>query len=215
MEDVLSMHRARRKMALQHRNDNQNGGVVIDEGRDDDDNNGRGFDVNIGLTWTLGESMVKMGKLIKTSGLVLKGEIVQRLQEVNPKTYIGTGKVGEVQALLKLINKELKQNGKLLCCTVVFNTKLMPEQQRAPENPFNCKVIENDFLADVDDNEVVKVVGQTALILDIFAQHACTREGKLQVHEYHKPHLTKMWTHLKRQSGSRGVGLRGPWETQL
>jgi GTP-binding protein HflX len=55
--------------------------------------------------------MIEMRKLIKTSGLVLEREIVQQLQEVNPKTYIGTGKVGEVQALLRLINKELKQNG--------------------------------------------------------------------------------------------------------
>jgi len=65
----------------------------------------------------------------------------------------------------------------------------------------------------------VKVVDRTALILDIFAQHAKTREGKLQVdlalHEYRKPRLTKMWTHLERQSGSGGVGLRGPGESQL
>ena len=60
---------------------------------------------------------------------------------------------------------------------------------------------------------------RTALILDIFAQHAKTREGKLQtalaLHEYRKPRLTRMWTHLERQSGSGGVGLRGPGETQL
>ncbi len=160
--------------------------------------------------------MVKMCKLIKMSGLVLKGEIIQRLQEVNPKTYIGTGKVvEEAQALLESINEELKQNGESLCCMAVFNGKLMPGQQRAPENAFNCKVIENDFLADADDDKVVKVVGQTTLILDIFAQHARTREGKLQVHEYRKPHLTKMWTHLERQSRSGGVELRGPGETQL
>lgn len=65
----------------------------------------------------------------------------------------------------------------------------------------------------------MKVVDRTALILDIFAQHAKTREGKLQVdlalHEYRKPRLTRMWTHLERQSGSGGVGLRGPGETQL
>ncbi|KAL3896039.1 MAG: hypothetical protein SGARI_007275, partial [Bacillariaceae sp.] len=74
----------------------------------------------------------------------------------------------------------------------------------------------NDFL--VQDQEI-KVVDRTALILDIFAQHARTREGKLQVdlalHEYRKPRLTKMWTHLERQSGAGGVGLRGPGESQL
>jgi GTP-binding protein HflX len=65
----------------------------------------------------------------------------------------------------------------------------------------------------------VKIIDRTALILDIFAQHAKTREGKLQVdlalHEYRKPRLTKMWTHLERQSGAGGVGLRGPGESQL
>merc|ERR1719223_1142843 len=65
----------------------------------------------------------------------------------------------------------------------------------------------------------IKVVDRTALILDIFAQHAKTREGKLQVdlalHIFRKPRLTRMWTHLERQSGAGGVGLRGPGETQL
>lgn len=65
----------------------------------------------------------------------------------------------------------------------------------------------------------IKVIDRTALILDIFAQHAKTREGKLQVelalNIYRKPRLTKMWTHLERQSGAGGVGLRGPGESQL
>ena len=63
------------------------------------------------------------------------------------------------------------------------------------------------------------MIDRTALILDIFAQHAKTREGKLQVdlalHEFRKPRLTRMWTHLERQSGAGGVGLRGPGESQL
>lgn len=99
------------------------------------------------------------------------------------------------------------------------DAELHPGQQKALENAFNKKVIENDFLAGANDDEVIKVVDRTALILDIFAQHAKTREGKLQVdlalHEYRKPRLTRMWTHLERQSGSGGVGLRGPGETQL
>jgi GTP-binding protein HflX len=98
---------------------------------------------------------------------------------------------------------------------VVFDAKLTPGQQRVPENAFNCKVIENNFLVGADDDEVVKVVGWTMLILDIFTQHARTRKGKLQVHEYHKPCLTKMWTHLEWQSGSGGMRLRGAGETQL
>jgi GTP-binding protein HflX len=163
--------------------------------------------------------MVEMRELIKTSGMVLEGEIIQRLQEVNPKTYIGTGKVGEAQALLNSINEKLERDGESSTCTVVFDAELTPGQQKALENAFNRKVIENDFLAGAGDDDVVKVVDRTALILDIFAQHAKTREGKLQVdlalHEYRKPRLTKMWTHLERQSGSGGVGLRGPGETQL
>ncbi len=99
-------------MALWRRNNNQNGGVVVIKGRDNNDNDGCNFDVNIGLTWMLGESMVKMRKLIKISGLVFEGGIVQQLQEVNSKMYIGTGKVGEAQALLGLINKELERKGK-------------------------------------------------------------------------------------------------------
>jgi 50S ribosomal subunit-associated GTPase HflX len=130
MEDMSSARRARRKMALPHRNDDQNGGVIVNGGGDDDNNDRRNFNINAGLTWTLGESMVEMRELIKTSGLVLEGEIVQQLQEVNPKTYIGTGKVGEAQALLGSINKELEWNGKSLCCTVVFDAELMPGQQR-------------------------------------------------------------------------------------
>mmetsp|Transcript_39352 Transcript_39352/g.94696 ORF Transcript_39352/g.94696 Transcript_39352/m.94696 type:complete len:664 (-) Transcript_39352:1469-3460(-) len=175
-------------------------------------------DMDIGLTWTLEEALVEMRELIKTSGLSLRGEITQRLQEVNPRTYIGTGKVKEAQTLLEEINEELERGGEGRCCTVVFDAELTPGQQKALENSFNTKVIENDFLGS-DQDGVVKVVDRTALILDIFAQHAKTREGKLQVdlalHEYRKPRLTRMWTHLERQSGAGGVGLRGPGETQL
>eukprot|EP00985_Skeletonema_marinoi_P028162 scaffold24220_cov82-Skeletonema_marinoi.AAC.1 len=159
-----------------------------------------------------------MRELIKTAGLNLGGEITQRLQEVNPRTYIGTGKVKEAQQLLDEINEKLDHRNEGTCCTVVFDAELTPGQQKALENVFNKKVIENDFLGS-DNDEVVKVVDRTALILDIFAQHAKTREGKLQVdlalHEYRKPRLTRMWTHLERQSGAGGVGLRGPGETQL
>ena len=70
-------------------------------------------------SYTLEESMVEMRELIKTSGLVLQGEITQRLQEVNPRTYIGTGKVTEAQALLDEINSKLEKSGES-CCTVVF-----------------------------------------------------------------------------------------------
>ncbi len=156
--------------------------------------------------FTLEESMTEMRELIKTAGLDLSGEIIQRLQEVNPKTYVGTGKVTEAKSLMEETD----------CTTIVFDAELTPGQQKHLENIFNRNVIQNDFL--VQEREI-KVVDRTALILDIFAQHAKTREGKLQVdlalHEYRKPRLTKMWTHLERQSGAGGVALRGPGESQL
>jgi GTP-binding protein HflX len=158
-----------------------------------------------GVYFTLDESLTEMRELIKTAGLELVGEIVQRLHEVNPKTYIGSGKVIEAQAMLK-------EKGS---CTVIFDAELSPGQQKSLENAFNKDLLQNDFLGKGEIN----VVDRTALILDIFAQHAKTREGKLQVdlalHEYRKPRLTKMWTHLERQSGAGGVGLRGPGESQL
>ena len=76
-------------------------------------------------SYTLEESMVEMRELIKTSGLVLQGEITQRLQEVNPRTYIGTGKVKEAQALLDEINSKLEKSGESSCCTVVFVSFLL------------------------------------------------------------------------------------------
>jgi GTPase len=93
---------------------------------------------------------------------------------------------------------------------VLFDDELLPRHQRELEKEFG------------DD---IRVLDRTALILDIFAMHASTREGKLQVElaqlEYRLPRLTRMWTHLARQAGGRaggasgGVGLRGPGETQL
>lgn len=157
-------------------------------------------------TFTLEESLTEMRELIRTAGMEIVGEVTQRLHEPNPKTYINTGKVDEANTLMN----------ELGCQTIVFDAELTPGQQKALENAFNKKVLENDFL--VSGGEI-KVIDRTALILDIFCQHARTREGKLQVdlalHEYRKPRLTKMWTHLERQSGAGGVGLRGPGESQL
>jgi len=151
--------------------------------------------------------MDEMRELIDTSGMELAGEIIQRMNDVNPRTYIGTGKVQECQQLMDELGS----------CTVIFDAELSPGQQKTLENIFNKEVIQNDFLG--SEQLTVKIIDRTALILDIFAQHAKTREGKLQVdlalHEYRKPRLTKMWTHLERQSGAGGVGLRGPGESQL
>eukprot|EP00527_Entomoneis_sp_CCMP2396_P001636 CAMPEP_0198147416 /NCGR_PEP_ID=MMETSP1443-20131203/35527_1 /TAXON_ID=186043 /ORGANISM="Entomoneis sp., Strain CCMP2396" /LENGTH=649 /DNA_ID=CAMNT_0043811745 /DNA_START=22 /DNA_END=1968 /DNA_ORIENTATION=- len=157
--------------------------------------------------FTLEESLTEMRELVKTAGMEIVGEVTQRLNEVNPKTYVGTGKVDEAEALLN----------ELGCCTVVFDAELSPGQQKHLENRLNKKLLQNDFLGAAEGD--IKVIDRTALILDIFAMHAKTREGKLQVdlalHEYRKPRLTKMWTHLERQSGAGGVGLRGPGESQL
>ena len=156
--------------------------------------------------FTLEESMIEMRELVKTAGLSLEGEIIQRQKEVNPKTYIGSGKVEEARTLMEEHD----------ACTIVFDAELSPGQQKTLEKIFNRNALQNDFLG---EEMAIKVVDRTALILDIFAQHARTREGKLQVdlalHEYRKPRLTKMWTHLERQSGAGGVGLRGPGESQL
>jgi GTPase len=162
--------------------------------------------------FTLEESLSEMRELIKTAGLEIGGEITQRLPELNPRTYMNSGKVEQAKELLS-------ETG---CTTIVFDAELSPGQQKTLENAFNERLIENDFRGAAGIGEV-KVLDRTALILDIFAQHAKTREGKLQVdlalHEYRKPRLTRMWTHLERQSGAGGasgsVGLRGPGESQL
>ena len=172
-----------------------------------DDDYNENINLDDEIYFSMEESMTEMRELIKTAGLTLTAEVTQRLNEPVPRTYVGTGKLKEVEEVLHE-NK---------ACTIVFDAELSPRQQKALENVFNKVLIQNDFLGST--NADVKVLDRTALILDIFAQHAKTREGKLQVdlalHEYRKPRLTKMWTHLERQSGAGGVGLRGPGESQL
>ena len=141
-----------------------------------------------------------MARLADTAGIDVIGQSIQRLDKPNPATFIGTGKAEEIKLLV----------GERQADVVIFDDELSPRHQRELEAIFG---------------EDVKVLDRTALILDIFAQHAHTREGKLQVElaqlEYRLPRLTRMWTHLARQAGGRaggatgGVGLRGPGETQL
>lgn len=149
----------------------------------------------------LEESLAELARLADTAGLNVVGEAEQKLTTPNPKTYIGSGKVEELQALIEELDVQI----------VVFDNELNPRHQRELEKIFK------------DD---VRVLDRTALILDIFAQHANTHEGSLQVelaqYEYRLPRLTRAWTHLARQaggaggrSGSGGVGLRGPGEKQL
>ncbi len=138
--------------------------------------------------------------LADTAGLHVVGQIIQRLDRPYRSTYIGPGKVEEVKILADELNVD----------AIIFDDELHPRHQRELENLFG---------------EDIKILDRTALILDIFALHAHTREGKLQVElaqlEYRIPRLTRMWTHLVRQAGGRaggasgGVGLRGPGEKQI
>jgi GTP-binding protein HflX len=128
------------------------------------------------------------------------GQLTQRLARPNPATFIGTGKVEELA----------ERAAETVADTVIFDEELSPRHQRELEKLLGDKI---------------KLLDRTALILDIFAQHAQTREGALQVelaqYEYRLPRLTRAWTHLARQAGGRaggatgGVGVRGPGETQL
>lgn len=151
---------------------------------------------------TLDDSLTELALLAKTAGLDVVGDIRQKRDSPHSKTYLGSGKVEEVRQLA----------GELVADVVLFDDELNPRHQRELERIFG---------------ESVRVVDRTALILDIFAQHAATREGALQVelaqYEYRLPRLTRAWTHLARQAGGGGgragsvggVGLRGPGETQL
>ena len=151
---------------------------------------------------SLDESLNELALLADTAGLEVIGQVTQRLGTPNMQTFIGPGKVEEVQILAEENNANV----------ILFDEELSPRHQRELEEVFGLKV---------------RVLDRTALILDIFAQHAHTNEGSLQVelalYEYRLPRLTRAWTHLSRQTGggggrtgsAGGVGLRGPGETQL
>jgi GTP-binding protein HflX len=150
----------------------------------------------------LEDSLTELSLLAETAGLIVVGQAVQKLDHPNPKTFIGSGKVNEVKMLAE----------EVLADVILFDDELSPRHQRELESVFE---------------EGIRVLDRTALILDIFAQHASTKEGALQVelaqYEYRLPRLTRAWTHLARQAGGGGgraggvggVGLRGPGETQL
>lgn len=150
----------------------------------------------------LDESLAELELLALTAGLDVVGELTQSLDSPNVKTFIGAGKVSELKALADEFDASV----------VLFDDELNPRHQRELE-----KIL----------GEQIRVLDRTALILDIFAQHASTHEGALQVelaqYEYRLPRLTRAWTHLARQAGGGGgraggvggVGLRGPGETQL
>lgn len=151
---------------------------------------------------TLEDSLAELSLLCDTAGLEVVGELTQKIDRPNPVTFIGSGKVDELKALA---DDSLAQ-------AVVFDNELSPRHQRELEEHVGVNI---------------RILDRTAIILDIFAQHAHTSEGQLQVklaqYEYSLPRLTGQWTHLARQGGGGGgrsgsvggVGLRGPGETQL
>jgi GTP-binding protein HflX len=151
---------------------------------------------------SIDDSVEELALLAESAGLDIVGRVTQRLKAPNPKTFIGSGKVEEVKALVEEVQADI----------VVFDEELSGRHLRELEKIFG---------------DQIRIIDRTALILDIFALHANTRDGALQVelaqYEYRLPRLTKAWTHLARQAGggggrsgsTGGVGLRGPGETQL
>jgi GTP-binding protein HflX len=139
----------------------------------------------------LRDSLVELGELAATAGGEIIGEGLQKTESLNPATFIGKGKAEEFADFCR--RQEVD--------TVIFDDDLSPAQSRNLEKIFNCKILD-----------------RTSLILDIFAQRARTREGKLQIElaqlQHLLPRLTKYWGHLSRQKG--GIGMRGgEGETQL
>ena len=139
-------------------------------------------------------SMEELAALVETAGGETVGTILQNRVSPDPRTFIGEGKVEEVREFCR-------NSGATM---VIFDNDLSPSQQR----------VLTDLLG-------IQVLDRCGLILDIFAQRAKTKEGRLQVelaqYKYLLPRLTGMWTHLERQGGSGqgAIGSKGPGETQL
>lgn len=150
--------------------------------------------------WGVEDSLSELEALARTAGAQVVGTLIQRLPHPDPLTYVGKGKAQELRDLVRQED----------CDLAIFDHELSPTQQRALE-----KLLD------------VRIVDRTALILDIFAQHAHTREGRLQVElaqlEYRLPRLAGREVEYTRQAGgSRGaggaggaIGVRGPGETRL
>jgi GTP-binding protein HflX len=140
--------------------------------------------------WPVARSLVELAALAETAGAVVVGRAHQRRTAPDPVWYFGKGRAAE------LADEKAMHDFNLL----IVDDELSATQQRNLEKLLNCKVLD-----------------RSALIIDIFARHARTREGRLQVElaalEYHLPRLTRMWTHLSRTAG--GIGTRGPGESQL
>jgi GTP-binding protein HflX len=143
------------------------------------------------------EELGELRELARTAGVEPVGEVVQQRQSPDPRTYVGKGKLDELKQAYEASGAEV----------LLVDDELEPAQQRSLENALTARVVD-----------------RTQLILDIFAQHATSAEGKLQVElaqlEYNLPRMRGMWQHLERLGGGTGalgagVGTRGPGESQL
>lgn len=136
------------------------------------------------------EFLNELAFLTLTAGGEAVKRFTQKIEKPNPKTYVGTGKLDEINSYIQEHFIE----------TVIFDDELSPSQLKNIEKVLNCKVLD-----------------RTTLILDIFAQRAQTSYAKAQVemaqYEYMLPRLTRLWTHLQKQKG--GMGMRGPGETEI
>ena len=136
------------------------------------------------------EYLDELAFLTYTAGGEVVKRFTQKIDTPNPKTFIGSGKMEEVQEYVK--NNEIG--------SVIFDDELSPAQQKNIEKLLRCKILD-----------------RTSLILDIFAQRAQTHYARTQVelaqYQYLLPRLAGLWTHLERQRG--GIGMRGPGETEI
>jgi len=136
------------------------------------------------------EYLDELAFLALTAGAVVKKQFLQRLPHANPKTYVGKGKLEEIEHYVKQFEIDI----------VIFDDELTPSQIRNLEQDIKCKILD-----------------RSNLILDIFAYRARTAQAKYQVElaqaQYLLPRLTRMWTHLSKQKG--GIGMKGPGETEI
>ncbi len=149
-----------------------------------------GLDDSDDSGWPVERSLAELAALAETAGASVVGSTFQRRPEADPVWYFGKGRAAE------LVDEKAAHDFNVL----IVDDELDPKQQRSLEKLLECKVLD-----------------RSALIIDIFARHATTKEGRLQVElaalEYHLPRLTRLWTHLSRTGG--GIGTRGPGESQL
>jgi len=137
-----------------------------------------------------GEDLAELGELLRTAGVAVVGELIQRRVQAHPNTYLGPGKVREAKEAAHACDANL----------IACDDELSPRQERNLEEALGLPVVD-----------------RTAIILDIFADHAASAEGKLQVElaqlEYNLARMRGLWSHLERLGG--GIGTRGPGESQI